>query len=191
MLLWPYGGTMKNLLQKPHMRFFQVCWQFRLINFKGTHTIIEQKVFAILYSLPPTFRFFLPTPKATLVILSASLPTGLQLFWRTTRIVLINDALFGDDASVSRPRPIVTPSQTISIPKGTGFGPGHVIVPQQRHHFLEGQGKIYPGNVLFRQDVLHHDAPDEILSPRHPGKKFPGVSNIEFVYVKLQPPVSF
>src|SRR5882724_7070551 len=159
MLLWPYGGTMKNLLQKPHMRFFQVCWQFRLINFKGTHTIIEQKVFAILYSLPPTFRFFLPTPKATLVILFASLSTRLHLSWRTTRIVLVNEALPGNEAGVPRPSPIFIPNQTISVSKGTRFGPGYIIVPQQRHNLLKGQGKIYGSDIFVGQNVLRHNAP--------------------------------
>ena len=46
-------------------------------------------------------------------------------------------------------------------------------------------------NVLFGKGVLRHNAPDKVLSPWHTGKKNLGISNIEFVYVELQPPVSF
>src|SRR5882724_8720137 len=102
--------------------------QHRFVNVQRADAIVEQKVFAVFYGLSPTFRFFLPTPKATVAILSASLPTGLRLFWRTTRIVLINNALLGNETGVSGPRPVFIPNQPISISKGTGFGPGDIIV---------------------------------------------------------------
>src|SRR5436190_16423979 len=161
------------------MRFFQVSWQFRLINFKWTHTIIEQEFFAVFYGLPPTFRFFLPTPKAALAVLHASLPTRLQLFWRTTRIVLINNALPGNDTGVSGPRPIFIPNQSISISKGTGFRPRDIIVSQQRLNLLEGQGKIYATHLFVSKNVFHHDAPDKVLPPGHTAKKRSGIVDIE------------
>src|SRR2546430_16317336 len=106
--------------------------QHRFVNVQRADAIVEQKVFAVFYGLPPTFRFFLPTPKATLAILSASLPTGLRLFWRTTRIVLINNALPGNDTGVPGARPIFVQKSSTSIPKPTWRRPPGRIESQHR-----------------------------------------------------------
>src|SRR5439155_24193351 len=181
----PDSPTMKYLFCTPDIWRFQMARQHRFLNSYRPDAIVKQEFSAVFYGLPPSFRVFFPTLKTTLAVLSASLPTRLQLFWRTTRIVLINDALLGNGAGVSGPRPIFIPNQTISISKGTGFGPGHIIVPQQRHNPLKRQGKIYLANILFSKNVFGHDAPDKVLPPGDTGKKCFWISNIEFVYVKL------
>src|SRR4030095_15307712 len=113
--LRPYSATMKYLSCQPYIWRFQMPRQHRFINFQRADAIVEQKVFAVFYGLPPTFRFFLPTPQPALATLPSSLPTRLDLFWRTTRIVLINDARAGNNAGVSGPCPTFIPNQTISV----------------------------------------------------------------------------
>lgn len=74
-----------------------------------------------------------------------------HLFQRTTRIVLVNDAFFGNDTGVSGARPVVFPNQTISISEGAGFRPPDIIMLQQRLNFSKAREKsMLPTSLSVR-----------------------------------------
>ena len=123
----------------------------RFVNPGWADAIITHEFSVIFLWLAPNFPSFLSSLQNHAPG-SLCEPSNLpHLFQRTTKIVLVNDALFGNDTGVSGPRPVVFPNQTISISKGAGFRPRDVTRPEQRLNLLERQEKsILPTALLVR-----------------------------------------
>src|SRR6188472_2005758 len=121
---------MKHLFCQAQIWRFRMPRQRRFVNPWWANAIIAHEFSVIFYGLLPTFHVFFPAFKTTLMALFARLPTP-PFFKRMRTILLVNDALFGNDTGMSGPCPVVFPNKTISISKGAGFRPRDVTRPEQ------------------------------------------------------------